>query len=44
MHKIRADLELDDAHKLDSRMFYEGLEVDSFIVEYRDILSRLGRI
>lgn len=44
LHKIRADLQLDDAHKVDSRMFYDDLEVDGFIIEYRDILSRLGRI
>lgn len=44
IHKIRRDLELDDAHNVDSRMFYEGVEVDSFIMEYRDILRRLARI
>ncbi len=44
IHKIRADLELDDAHDCDSATFYTGLEVDGFIIEYRRILQRLAKL
>lgn len=44
IHKIRADLELDDAHDVDSTLFYEGAEIDAFIVDYRRILRRLAKL
>jgi death-on-curing family protein len=44
VHKIRADLHLDDAHDVDSSTFYRGAEIDDFIVEYRRILRRLSRL
>lgn len=44
IRKIRADLELDDVNGIDSKHFYDGLQVDAFIIEYRRILRRLARL
>ena len=44
IRKIRVDLELDDAHNIDSSSFYEGAKIDAFIVDYRRILRRLARL
>lgn len=44
IHKIRADLHLDDEHGYDSAAFYDDAVVDSFIAEYRDILKRLSKL
>ena len=41
---IRHELHLDDVHDIDSGTFYEGSEIDSFIIEYRRILRRLARL
>jgi death-on-curing family protein len=44
VHKIRKDLELDDAHDIDSTTFYGGEVIDGFIVDYRRILRRLSKL
>ena len=44
IHKIRADLRLDDEHGYDSAAFYDDAVVDTFIAEYRDILKRLSKL
>jgi death-on-curing family protein len=44
IHKIRKALELDDEHDIDSQVFYHGGSYDSFIIQYRRILRRLGRL
>lgn len=44
LHKIRADLELDDANDCDSATFYQGAEIDSFIIDHRRILGRLAKL
>lgn len=44
VHKIRKDLELDDLHDCDSATFYEGAEIDAYIIEYRRILDRLAKL
>lgn len=44
VRKIRKDLELDDAHGVDSTAFYEGSVIDSFIIDYRPVLRRLARL
>lgn len=44
IHKIRTDLQLDDAHDIDSTAFYEGATIDAFIIDYRRILRRLARL
>jgi hypothetical protein len=44
VHKIRADLELDDAHDCDSATFYAGSEIDAFIIDHRRILQRLAKL
>lgn len=44
LHKIRNDLHLDDAHDVDSDTFYGGSTIDSFIIDYRRILRRLGKL
>ena len=44
LHKIRADLELDDTHDCDSGTFYAGSEIDSFIIDHRRILQRLAKL
>lgn len=45
VHHIRAELELDEAHGVDSRGFYEAeAEPDEFIQTYRTLLRRLARL
>ncbi len=44
IHKIRADLELDEDHGIDGRSFYEGAEIDAVVIEYRNILRRLAKL
>lgn len=44
VHKIRKDLQLDDAHGYDAAAFYSGLEIDSVIADYRHILKRLAKL
>lgn len=43
IHDIRRQLELDDAHDIDSNTFYGGARIDVFIIQYRRILQRLGK-
>jgi death-on-curing protein len=43
VHKIRRDLELDDAHGVDSQSFYRGdARIPEFINRYRKVLDRLA--
>jgi death-on-curing protein len=44
--KLRADLELDEQHGVDSASFYDGAStsVGDFIVQYRKTLKRLARL
>lgn len=45
LNYIRAELQLDEEHGFDSRVFYEADAVpDDFIQEYRTLLRRLARI
>jgi death-on-curing family protein len=44
VHEIRRRLELDDDHGVDSQVFYQGAEIDGFIIEYRRILQRLSNL
>jgi death-on-curing family protein len=44
IHKIRHDLELDNAHGVDSASFYQGDNVDLFISQYRRVLRRLATL
>jgi hypothetical protein len=44
LHKIRRDLQLDDAHDIDSATFYRDAQVDAFIIDYRRILQRLAKL
>lgn len=44
IHKIRLELELDEQHGVDGRAFYDGLELDSMVIEYRNILRRLAKL
>jgi death-on-curing family protein len=44
IHHIRARLELDDAHGVDSAKFYDGAEIDEWIAAYRQVLKRLARL
>jgi death-on-curing protein len=45
LNKIRADLQLDEEHGIDSAAFYANLPfaTDEFIVKYRKILHRLAK-
>lgn len=43
IHELRRALHLDPEHDVDSKTFYEGATVDSFIIEYRRILQRLAK-
>jgi hypothetical protein len=45
--KIRADLELDDDHGIDSLVFYQAAQeqiAEGFIVRYRKTLRRLAQL
>lgn len=43
VHKVRKDLELDEAHGYDSEIFYRSQsKIPGFIAKYRKILERLG--
>jgi death-on-curing family protein len=43
VHKIRKDLDLDEEHGFDSRIFYDRMEkIPAFIAKYRKILERLA--
>jgi death-on-curing family protein len=45
IHKIRRDLELDEVHGVDSKVFYEAEALpDDFIQQYRVLLRRLARL
>jgi death-on-curing family protein len=46
INKIRADLQLDEEHGVDSAGFYDSspLSVDDFIISYRKILMRLAKL
>ncbi len=46
VNKVRADLQLDEEHGIDSAAFYEDLPcpVDEFIVKYRKTLNRLAKL
>lgn len=44
VHKIRKDLHLDDEHGCDSSAFYSEVPIDTFIVEYRRVLTRLAKL
>ena len=44
IHKIRRDLQLDDAHDVDSASFYADAKIDGFIIDYRRILRRLAKL
>ncbi len=46
LHKLRHDLELDEAHGIDSRAFYDHAPASpgEFIVKYRKTLRRLARL
>ena len=45
LHQIRKELELDEEHGVDSKVFYEAeAEPDDFIQVYRTVLRRLARL
>jgi death-on-curing family protein len=45
IHKIRSDLELDEAHGYDSDIFYnQGQKIADFIIRYRKTLNRLAKL
>jgi death-on-curing family protein len=44
LRKIRTDLRLDEPNDVDSAVFYEGAELDAFIIDYRHVLSRLAKL
>lgn len=44
VHLVRARLELDDQHNIDSATFYRGAEIDAFIIDHRRVLRRLAKL
>lgn len=45
IHKVRAELELDERHGFDSEAFYAtGDQIPDFILKYRDLLTRLAKV